>query len=188
MIKLTRHNWIAAGLDTLDQEGYAKVSSERIARRLNVTRGSFYHHFRNRNDFLEALLSAWEEDYNGRMLGYAAQGRTAGEVLRRYLRIAAEKEPQREIEIRAWALRDPVVARFQERVDAARLQFAIETAKRIAPKANHSEVIGKFAHMCLVGGQHSGIRHNIKAFNGLMESALGLIHSVDKIRNYHKSV
>lgn len=57
MKKLTRDDWIEAGLKTLDLEGYTAISGERLARRLNVTRGSFYHHFRSREDFMRALLS-----------------------------------------------------------------------------------------------------------------------------------
>ncbi|MCW1248114.1 TetR/AcrR family transcriptional regulator, partial [Pseudomonas sp. SAICEU22] len=48
MEKLTRNRWISAGFEALDQVGHIGVSAESLARRLNVTRGSFYHHFRNR--------------------------------------------------------------------------------------------------------------------------------------------
>lgn len=109
MRKLTRNHWVAAGFEALDQIGHMGVSAESLSRRLNVTRGSFYHHFRNREDFVRTLLAAWEEDYTGRMLAYAAQGRSAGEILKRYLSIAAEKQPGREVSIRAWSLHDPLV-------------------------------------------------------------------------------
>jgi len=101
MSTLTRNDWIAAGFDALDGEGYAGIPVESLARRLNVTRGSFYHHFRNREDFVTTLLTAWEDDYTARMLAYAADGRGAGDTLARYLRIPAEKRPGREIAIRA---------------------------------------------------------------------------------------
>lgn len=68
---LTRDHWIAAGLNALDNDGDAGISAERLARRLNVTRGSFYHHFRSRNEFVHALLAAWEADYADRMLAHA---------------------------------------------------------------------------------------------------------------------
>jgi hypothetical protein len=40
-----------------------------LSRRLDVTRGSFYHHFRNREDFVRTLLAAWEEDYMEHLTG-----------------------------------------------------------------------------------------------------------------------
>ncbi|HEX5739782.1 MAG TPA: TetR/AcrR family transcriptional regulator, partial [Hydrogenophaga sp.] len=54
MHKLSRESWIQAGFKTLDSLGYIHLSAEKIARQLNVTRGSFYHHFRNRSDFVDA--------------------------------------------------------------------------------------------------------------------------------------
>ncbi|EMU8997524.1 TetR/AcrR family transcriptional regulator [Providencia rettgeri] len=44
MKKLTRTSWINAGFNILDNEGYTRCSVERVARKLDVTRGSFYHH------------------------------------------------------------------------------------------------------------------------------------------------
>ena len=174
MKTLTRRDWILAGFAALDREGHAGLSAESLARRLNVTRGSFYHHFRNREDFVRALLSAWEDDYTERMLAYAAQGRSAGDTLLRYLRIAAEKQPGREVAIRAWALNDPLAAEFQQRVDARRLAFSIETAGRLGRSAVEAELIGHAAHLCLVGGQSTGARHHADRFGRLAVNALAL--------------
>lgn len=174
MRKLTRDDWIEAGLKTLDLEGHTGVSGERVARRLNVTRGSFYHHFRGREDFVRALLSSWEQDYTDRMLEYAAQGAGPVEVLKRYMHIAADKQPDRELAIRAWALHDPVVAEYQARVDARRLAFAIKTSKSAFLLPRHSEIVGEVVHLCFIGGQQSGVRHNPSRFGSLLGGALDL--------------
>ncbi|MDV6903793.1 TetR/AcrR family transcriptional regulator [Pseudomonas aeruginosa] len=174
MKKLTRNHWVAAGLEALDQEGHTGVSAENLARRLNVTRGSFYHHFRNREDFVRTLLAKWEEDYTERMLAYAAQGRSATETLMRYLSIAAEKQPGREVAIRAWSLIDPLVAEFQQRVDATRLAFAVRTSRRWVRTPGHAEIIGQAAHLCLIGGQQAGLRRDAGRFNGFMQHAFTL--------------
>ncbi|WP_445570628.1 TetR/AcrR family transcriptional regulator [Pseudomonas sp. E102] len=171
MEKLTRHHWIAAGFEALDQTGHIGVSAESLSRRLNVTRGSFYHHFRNRDDFVRTLLAAWEEDYTERMLAFAAQGRSAGEILKRYLNIAAEKQPGREVSIRAWSLHDPLVAEFQQRVDTRRLDFAIRTCRRLAHRPGEAEVMGQVAHLCLIGGQQAGLRRDAARFNRFVHRA-----------------
>ena len=171
MRTLTRNDWIAAGFDALDAEGYTGISAESVARRLNVTRGSFYHHFRNREDFVRSLLTAWEDDYTVRMLAYAADGRSAGDTLTRYLRIATEKQPGREVAIRAWALHDPLVAEFQRRVDATRLAFAVETSRRWARMPGEAEIVGQVAHLCLIGGHQAGLRRDAGQFNPFMQRA-----------------
>lgn len=174
MRKLTRNHWVAAGFEALDQVGHTGVSAESLARRLNVTRGSFYHHFRNREYFVRTLLAAWEEDYTGRMLAYAVEGRSAGETLKRYLSIAAEKQSGREVSIRAWSLHDPLVAEFQQRVDARRLAFAIGTCRRLVHAPGEAEVIGQVAHLCLIGGQQTGLRRDAARFNSFLKRAFSL--------------
>ncbi|NER97899.1 MAG: TetR/AcrR family transcriptional regulator, partial [Symploca sp. SIO1B1] len=56
---LTRLDWIEQGLKTLAETGVETVRVEPLAKVLGVTKGSFYWHFKNREDFLEAILQEW---------------------------------------------------------------------------------------------------------------------------------
>lgn len=172
---MTRDDWIAAGFAALDHDGDAGISAERLARRLNVTRGSFYHHFRSRDEFVHALLAAWEADYAHRMLAHAADGRSLEEVLERYLAIAAEKRPGRESAIRAWARHDALVAQYQQRVDQTRLTFAITACRSRTDASVDAELVGRLAHLCLIGGQESGDRMQPAAFARRIQDALTLL-------------
>ena len=57
--RLSREDWLAAALEVLYGEGVGKVSIVRIARDMGVTSGSFYWHFKDRNDLLRSLLDFW---------------------------------------------------------------------------------------------------------------------------------
>ncbi|KVZ05151.1 TetR/AcrR family transcriptional regulator [Burkholderia ubonensis] len=172
---LTRDHWIAAGFDALGRDGHAGVSAERLARRLNVTRGSFYHHFRNREAFVRALLDEWESDCTGRRLAYAAEGRSLEDVFGRYLTIAGERRPERDIAIRAWARRDPLVAEYQARVDGKRLSFAISVCRTRIDGPADADLVGHVAHLCLIGGQHAGARNQAADFARLAQQALAML-------------
>lgn len=58
--QLGRQDWIDAALAELLAGGVNAVKVDRLARRLRVTRGSFYWHFANRAELLRELLDAWE--------------------------------------------------------------------------------------------------------------------------------
>ena len=58
--RLTADDWAAAALDALLSEGPAGVAVQPLARRLGATKGSFYWHFRSRDDLLRAALARWE--------------------------------------------------------------------------------------------------------------------------------
>ena len=59
MAKLSREDWINRGLQVLAEEGMEAVRVEPLAKRLNVTKGSFYWHFKNRQALLLEILQAW---------------------------------------------------------------------------------------------------------------------------------
>ena len=53
-------DWIRAATARLAQEGIEAVRVEVLARDLLVSKGSFYWHFRDREDLLNSVLSHWE--------------------------------------------------------------------------------------------------------------------------------
>jgi AcrR family transcriptional regulator len=57
-----RAQWLHAGLDALRNGGVAAVRVERLAADLELTKGSFYHHFRDRSALLDALLEFWSRE------------------------------------------------------------------------------------------------------------------------------
>ena len=54
--------WVSAGLEALRKDGIAGVRIERLAAELGITKGSFYWHFRDRGELLEALLEYWARE------------------------------------------------------------------------------------------------------------------------------
>ncbi|MEM1200547.1 MAG: TetR/AcrR family transcriptional regulator [Pseudomonadota bacterium] len=66
--QLNRDDWIVEALHVLLNEGVEHVQITRLARELNVTRGSFYWHFAGRDDLLKALLAEWRARNTGVMI------------------------------------------------------------------------------------------------------------------------
>lgn len=58
--RLDRVQWIDAALAALADGGLAAVAVEPLATGLRATKGSFYWHFANRADLVEATLRHWE--------------------------------------------------------------------------------------------------------------------------------
>jgi AcrR family transcriptional regulator len=58
--RLNAQAWEQAALDLVAEQGVAAVAVEPLARRLGVTKGSFYWHFASRDALLDAALRRWE--------------------------------------------------------------------------------------------------------------------------------
>lgn len=59
--RLSAADWEQAALDVIAEQGVAAVAVEPLARRLGVTKGSFYWHFGGRDELLDATLRRWEQ-------------------------------------------------------------------------------------------------------------------------------
>lgn len=104
-------DWIRAALAKLSALGVDAVRVEVLARDLGVSKGSFYWHFRDRQDLLEKTLTRWEQ----RELASLDLDGDAASAASRWTRIVqATADPSRiqlEASVRAWARRDEQVAR-----------------------------------------------------------------------------
>jgi len=60
-MQLSRADWLSTALDIFKTEGIEAVRITRMAEALGVTRGSFYWHFKHREDLQNALLSFWRQ-------------------------------------------------------------------------------------------------------------------------------
>jgi AcrR family transcriptional regulator len=61
MSRLSRDDWASAALDAVSRGGLAAVAVEPLAVRLGTTKGSFYWHFRNRDELIAAALRLWQQ-------------------------------------------------------------------------------------------------------------------------------
>ena len=57
---LTAADWIGAAMEVIVERGVSDVAVEPLAVRLGATKGSFYHHFPNRDALIVAALEDWE--------------------------------------------------------------------------------------------------------------------------------
>jgi len=57
----TRAAILRSALDTFYEKGYSKTTFDEIARRINLTKGAVYWHFRNKPDLVAALINGYLE-------------------------------------------------------------------------------------------------------------------------------
>ncbi len=130
MRKLSRNEWIAGAFEALTDGGIDSLRVEPLAKRMGVTKGSFYHHFENRRSLHLAMLAEWERRGTAQIIDEVEDSTTAPADRLRALGVrtfAADPVSDGiETSIRAWAAIDPVVAEVVSRVDDRRLGFVVK--------------------------------------------------------------
>lgn len=124
---LDRAAWIRAALDIVATDGIDGLRVESLAKKLGVTKGSFYWHFKDRRDLIDAVLDDWRA---GRIRDIRKQ--TAAEpggeqaALRHTIEVYAAARNRKgisiEAAIRLWARQDANTLAVVEEVDAERLE------------------------------------------------------------------
>jgi len=153
MSRTTPQDWIRSGFELLVEGGAEALTAQRLAGRLGVTRGSFYHHFGSREGFLRALLGQWEEDHTSRVISLSRAGGTPSQRLERLIRHGWRLPHDVDVAIRAWALRDPLAAEHQRRVDDRRLAYVAELYRAFADDLETGDLLARIAYSSFVGFQ-----------------------------------
>lgn len=129
-VKLTRREWIDAALALAGERGIDAVRVEPLARRLGVTKGSFYGYFSSLDAFLAEVLAVWEDDVTAGVLAQLDNAKEPRARIRE-LALALVAHPNRtigtELAIRAWAGRDPNVATVVARVQSEQERLLRDT-------------------------------------------------------------
>ncbi len=124
--RLDRDAWLSEALEALREGGIDHVKVEPLAKRLGVTKGSFYWHFKDRADLLRALPDHWAKAQTEPVLAHA-EGAGGGPLdkMRAVLEFLAHEDPDRyDNAMRAWAQFDPVVANAVAAIDSRRMAYA----------------------------------------------------------------
>jgi AcrR family transcriptional regulator len=141
----TRDDWVVFGLDILEKEGAGGIRIEELARRSERTAGSFYAHFRSRDEFMDAMLKAWVDFKVTRMMRLDSQlfheGAFSLESLAtQVVQGGVMARMKLEIAIRELAINDDRARQVVMRVDTHRLHNATAMLNAEFPNAPHPQV------------------------------------------------
>jgi AcrR family transcriptional regulator len=110
--RFTREAWLIAALEVLSTSGNSSLRIARISSDLNVSKGSFYWHFENREAFLHAILDYWSAEYTQRVKAEARKaGGSARDQLRHVLDLVTRENLSRyDVAFDGWASHEPSIA------------------------------------------------------------------------------
>ncbi|MEO0371927.1 MAG: TetR/AcrR family transcriptional regulator [Pseudomonadota bacterium] len=134
--RLKRPDWVHAGMDVLRARGAEALKAEPMARYMETTKGSFYWHFKDVEDFQASILTLWEqaaiaelsrllEDEPGGVACFQALARSLADPDKSNAILMAEPA------VRAWSTNSKRTREVVARVDEARMNVLTTVLKRI---------------------------------------------------------
>jgi AcrR family transcriptional regulator len=151
-IRLSRRDWIEAALQALADGGAPAVAVERLAARLKTTKGSFYWHFKDREELITEALAAWERSATDAMIEEMQQIADPVERLQTLLVAATELEEEEHPDVRLLpSASDPVVGEVVRRVQRKRLDFLARAFRDAGFTPAESRLRARLAYSLYLG-------------------------------------
>jgi AcrR family transcriptional regulator len=121
--RLTAQDWLDFALTTLRREGFAALKADVLARKLGVSRGSFYWHFAELPTFHARLIEHWREMATEAIIADVERYASPEQRLDALLRCAFGHAGVLEIRMRTWADNNAEAARALADIDRRRQVF-----------------------------------------------------------------
>ena len=148
--RLTKSDWIKHGLRTLAKEGAGALKAGPMAAKLQVSRGSFYWHFKDIAEFRAELLRAWRERATDRVIQQMAE-RAEPDRLNYLLKRAFSEERGLDRAMRSWAAEDGDVVAVVTSVDASRVAYIADLLVETGVEAGKAQARANFIYWAYLG-------------------------------------
>lgn len=163
---LGRDAWLEAARSALVEEGTAGVEVNKLAKRLDVTRGGFYWFFASREQLLDGLLEFWVQ--TSTVLFERVANATGQSGLQKFQALVelwiSEKEydPKWDGAVRDWARTSPKVLDTVHSVDEQRIGFIEQVFRDLGYKGKEAQVRARITYYHQVGYYALGVRESRK--------------------------
>lgn len=150
--RLSAEDWAQAALDMIADQGVAAVAVEPLARRLGVTKGSFYWHFPSRDALLAAALERWEAVEQETVFGQLEAVSDPRQRLRKLFHVVAhEVKPHKIYSELLKALDHAAVGPVIERVSQRRLEYLAASFRQSGLVRTDAQHRARLAYAAYVG-------------------------------------
>src|SRR6202050_4428659 len=150
-------DWIRAAQTRLSAQGIESVRIEVLARDLGVSKGSFYWHFRDRNDLLEKLLVRWE-DGELDWLKAAAEASAAMQWANFIEKTSNPEGMRMEVALRTWARRDERVAVRVAAIEKRKARLIVDVLREVGFTRSAAESGSELVLLICLGWIDAGTR------------------------------
>lgn len=167
--RLTRADYLVTAIDVLANEGVGALTTTNLCARLNVTRGSLYHHFASGPALHAAVIDFWERELIPGLLAQAEAVTDPSARIDVLKSLALWGDHDAEKAIRAWGATNAMVAAAVRRVDVhreARLASMLAEAGVDTARAGDLARIG---FTILVGSQQLDDRIDRQRLGALLD-------------------
>ena len=177
--RLCADDWLNAALDEIAGHGVHALAIEPLARRLGVTKGSFYWHFENRDALLKGAIELWERQEQETLFDVVESIADPRERLRRlFTRVSEELRTHIIYGELLKSLDHALVKPIMTRVVKRRLDFLARAFRQIGLGHQQAEHRALLCYSVYVGFLQLSLQLGMPRFNEHAEFEAFIDHTI----------
>lgn len=157
MKKVDKEQWFIVGLDVLANDGFARITIDNLCGLLQITKGAFYHHFKNIDGYIDALMKYWFEVNAIQVIEDADKLPSAKERIEFIGNVVIQRSQKRshksEQMIRAWGFFNPIVKKYVQQADDLRIEYSTKQRVLLGMAEDEAKNTTLLEYAIFVGGQ-----------------------------------
>lgn len=175
MERLRAEDYYREAFAILGESGSESMTIALLCERLDVTKGSFYHHFAGMPGFTESLLAFWESEHSERLIAMSKAQPDAALRITGLIDIGIGLPHAPEAAIRAWGRSNPEVAEVVARVDKRRERHLVDAMVALGVERARARILTRIAMNLLVGTQQREHPVDLKRLRQMFEEVTRLV-------------
>lgn len=163
--QLQRFDWLLKALEIFIEEGIDAVRITRLADELAVTRGSFYWHFSNREDLIDALVDYWKSHNTSAILDAVNGVESLSEGIFRFFETCLDTrlfDPRLDLAIREWARRSQDIRQQLDEADNLRVSALTEFFQRFDYPMPEAFIRARVIYFAQIGFYALDVREDLE--------------------------
>lgn len=120
-----KEDWISLGYKLFSENGINGIVVEKMALKLKVNKSSFYWHFKTKKDFLNEIISFWNDTDTKNIITKVESKPLGKEKFETLIEIAFKKEPYLDFIffLKRYALKDKKIQTLIDKIDNQRIDY-----------------------------------------------------------------
>ncbi|PWB82292.1 MAG: hypothetical protein C3F11_12785 [Methylocystaceae bacterium] len=148
-----KEDWLDLGARLLSEEGPQALTIERLTAAAKRTKGSFYHHFADRDAFVRAIMERWRETVVVVMGKRYEEAKSPAEIRKLMREQPFELDYRFERAVRRFAASEPIVRDALDEVDRKRVEGLACLIRYLRPDEPDPQSAALVQYAALVGAQ-----------------------------------
>ncbi len=163
-------DWIQLGYLQFAKQGISGIVVEKMAKKLNVNKSSFYWHFKTKIDFVNEIISYWVITNTNQIIALTDHEKSGKEKFEKLIELSFKKEPYLDFIffLKRYALKNKKIQSTIDEIDNQRIEYTKNILIEMGFSSSEATIKSILFYKYLIG-YHEMIRYKKQAKNYLLE-------------------